>query len=380
LRILFITTLLPSGGYTGSEVASQAFVDGLRAAGHEVAVVAYRRAGDSPPLHPDDRPAADRRIETRGAGPYAAFWLARAFATNQPYSVTKYVSAAYRRAVADELATRPPGLVVVDHAQVGWAVPDAGFGVPYVHIAHNVEHELHSQLAAAGGPRALVHARESRLIRRREEALCRGAAEVWTLNAAESDAMAAMGASRVRSFDLPGVADPDPPGPASCDVATLGSWTWRSNARGLEWFLREVRPLLPESLEVEVAGAASREIAAGTPGVTAHGRVPDAMAFLQSARVVAVPSVTGAGVQVKTLDAIASGRRVVASEVAMRGIDDPPPHVRVAADAEAFAAAVRESVEANSGPEVVQSGQAWARERRRRFLDQLRAAVGELAA
>lgn len=255
VRILFLTTLLPGAGHTGSEVASQGFVDALRALGHDVTLVAYRRAGATPPTHADDRPVADRHIETSGAGAHAALWMARALVTGEPYSVAKYVSRAYRRVVDGELSAAPPALVIVDHASMGWLVPRGGWSVPHVYVAHNVEHHVYEQLAAGGGPRRLANAREAPLIRRREVELCRSARAVWTLTAGEAATLAELGAGdRARSFDLPGTAaTPEPPpAVASCDVATLGSWTWKSNAAGLEWFLAEVRPLLPADLRVEV--------------------------------------------------------------------------------------------------------------------------------
>lgn len=102
------------------------------------------------------------------------------------------------------------------------------------------------------------------------------------------------------------------------------------------------------------------------------------MTFLQSACVVAVPSVTGAGVQVKTLDAIATGRSVVASETAMRGISDAPPTVRVAPDARSFASAVEDALATEPSAAESAAAQAWARERRARFHEQLRVALGDL--
>jgi glycosyltransferase involved in cell wall biosynthesis len=174
---------------------------------------------------------------------------------------------------------------------------------------------------------------------------------------------------------LPATTTPAAPGGATTDVAILGGWTWKSNREGLQWFLHSVHPLLPSELRVEIGGAASDDYASGIAGVTAHGRVPDALAFLQSARVVAVPSVQGAGVQVKTIDAIASGRPVVATATAMRGIDDPPPTVRVAAAPEDFAQALGDAVRDGASPELARVAQDWAASRRARFEQDLAAAL-----
>ena len=39
------------------------------------------------------------------------------------------------------------------------------------------------------------------------------------------------------------------------DIATIGSWTWDANAAGLRWFIDRVVPLLPRQVQVGVAGA-----------------------------------------------------------------------------------------------------------------------------
>src|SRR5260370_16911839 len=135
---------------------------------------------------------------------------------------------------------------------------------------------------------------------------------------------------RVASPRQVDVAAPDGP-----DVALMGTWTWRINAASLDWFVSQVLPLLPAHTSVAVAGAGADHLRGRYPNVTICGRVDDGSAFLRSARVVAVPSTARAGVQIKTLDAIASGRPVVPSSLPMRGIEHPPPttHVPQAPDA-----------------------------------------------
>lgn len=375
MRITFLSTLLPGAGLTGSEVATQSFVGALRAAGHDVTLLAYRRVGTDPPVADGDVAVADRHIETRGAGLRPLGWMAHGVLTRQPYTQTKFMSSAYRRAVAGRIEASD--LVVVDHARMGWLVPDGGWNVPFAYLAHNVEHALYADLAAHGGVRAWANRREARMIRGAEERLCAAAAQVWTLSAPDADALAALGARDARVFGLPPSADPPPPPAPAFDVALLGSWTWKSNAAGLRWFVEEVAPLLG-GLDVHVGGADSDAIAGDVRGVTARGRVPDAMAFLQAGRVVACPSVAGAGVQIKTLDAIATGRPVVATPIAARGLPDLPPTVAVAADGPGFASALRDALRDGVEAEAASVAAGWVRERRRAYERAVAAAVAEL--
>ncbi len=362
VRILFLTTMLPDERLTGSEVVSASFIEALRALGHEVTVVGYRRRGREGATHADDVAVSERAIETAEAGSTAAVWMARALVTRRPYSVTKFMSRGYARA-----ARRPADLVVVDHARSAWAAPRSDF----VFLAHNDESALYAALAAKGGRAALLYRRESKRIRPVEAWLAQHAAQVWALTPSDAAAMERLGARATRVFDVPPTAVPAPPGEPSFDVATLGSWTWAANGEGLRWFVEQVVPHLPAGTDVHVGGAGAEPIARDAP-VTLRGRVPDAMEFLQSARVVAAPSVTGSGVQVKTLDAIATGRPVVATPIAARGIGGLPPAVRVEEDPERFAMAL---VEALSQAAPGSGGREWALARTDTFRTQLRDAL-----
>jgi glycosyl transferase family 1 len=378
MTILFLTTVLPGGRRTGSEVASQAFVDALRAAGHRVVVVGYRRAGGPAPTHADDIAVGERPIETRTAGLRPAWWWGRGLARGLPYSAAKYVSRRYGATASRLVDSLRPGLVIVDHAQVAWAISDGPAPRPYVYLAHNVEHELYAEQAAARtGAQRRVYARESRRVADIELALAGAARQVWALT--REDAAVLGPPDRARAFDLPAGGLPELQVPdAEVDVALLGTWTWSANAGGLDWFLDVVVPQLPTELSVEVAGTGSERARGRHDAVTARGPVDEVGAFLRRARVVAVPSQAGAGVQVKSLDAIASGRRVVATTVAMRGISAPPRSVSIADAPGDFAAALVQATTDYDDDALAPAVRGWLERRRAAFDDAVAAAVEEL--
>lgn len=354
---------------------SQAFVDALRAAGHRVIVLAYLRSGDAPPEHPDDRIAGVRPIETReaGLGHLAAWWLT-ALATCLPYSSAKYRSRGYRRLAARELAA-DPGLVVIDHAQMGWMARATG-GRRGVYLAHNVEHELYASQARGGIAKRLVYRREARLVRRLERKLSEWACQVWALSDADAVALAKLGGGAgVRAFGPPGGVRPAG-GEPDADVVLLGRWTWQANAEGLLWFLDEVAPRLPPDLTVRIGGAGAPSLPPGA--VRIDGEVADAGAYLARGRVIAIPAQAGAGVQVKTLDAIATGRPVVATPLATRGLGDLPATVRVESDPQAFADALVEGARAPlSALVAVAAAGDWMAARVRTFEDAVARAVDD---
>ena len=355
--VVLLTTVWPGARRSGSEAVTQAFVDALRAGGRRVHVVAYVRAGDAGPEHPDDHIAGERPIETdhAGAGHLAAWW-ATALLRGLPYSAAKYRSRAYAR-MASRLAG-DAALVVVDHAQLGW-IADALGTRPGVYLAHNVEHRLYAEQAGLGAaPRRAVYAREARRVRRLEERLVRWARQTWALSEADAAALDQLGAHDARVLAPPPAVTPIVAAP-DADVVLLGRWTWAANAVGLRWFEDEVVPLLPAGPSVRIGGAGS-----------ALGEVDDASAFLAGGRVIAIPARAGAGVQVKTLDAIATGRPVVATSLAVRGLGDLPGTVTVADEPAAFAAAL-------AAPRTGEGAEAWVQRRRTAFAAAVAQAVAD---
>jgi polysaccharide biosynthesis protein PslH len=378
-KVLFPTTVLPSGRFTGSEVVSQLFIDGLRRCGCEISVFGYKRAGGRHALATGEFAIGERPIETSEAGARAFKWLASGLARGLPYSSAKYGSTAYRRAVRNFFTEDPPALVVVDHAQLFWLTDTIPAGTPLVLLAHNVEHELYANEA----PRrrhALdrrVYRREARLLEAIEAQLAGRATEVWTLTDHDREGFERLGANRTCTFAFPSEGtNRQTDVSKDYDVCLLGSWTWRPNAEGLRWFIESVHPLVPPDISIHVGGKGADWLHA-YPRVHYHGLVPDAHEFLRRARVIAVPSTRGAGIQIKTLDAISTGSAVVATPLALRGIDDPPRSVRVAEAAGEFAERIRGLV-TDGSCEVDSDALAWSDGRQARFYDDLAERMAEL--
>jgi hypothetical protein len=373
-KVLFLTTVLPSGRFTGSEVASQCFIDGLRRCGCEVSVLGYKRAGAAHAGGTGEHVVGERPIETSEGGVRAYAWMGSGLLRGLPYSSAKYRSRAYFRAARDFLADHTPDVVVLDHAQLFWLASITPAGTPLVVVAHNLEHELYAAEATRRRHAfdRRVYAREARLFKAIEESLAARAAEVWTLTQHDCSWFERHSAVRARPLTFPcqATATQDAEVPKECDVCLLGSWTWGPNAEGLRWFIQAVQPLLAPDISIHVGGKGADWLRGHHPNVSYHGFVPDAQAFLRRARVVAVPATRGAGIQIKTLDAIASGSAVVATPLALRGIEDSPRSVTVAVTAEEFADQIHSLVRGEGG-QPDSDAVAWSEARSTRFVGDL---------
>jgi hypothetical protein len=379
VHLALLTTVLPRGKRLGGDIGSQVFIDALLKRYPDLRVFGYDRpSGNAPPV-PWETVVERRPIETSDTPRLrSASWMLAAVARRRPYSVQKYISRRYRE-VAQALRSEVD-LFVIDHAQVGWLVPHLG-GRPFIYIAHNVESEVYrTQAQAAGGLAGRWrYGREARIIEAFERSLVAEAEVVFTVTQRDADFFeGSVPGARAVSFAQPpsAIPAPEPRRTPEFDVGLLGTWAWAANAVGLRWFVEEVAPLLPDGLDIRAAGVGAEEIVAGTTSVQAVGRVPDAVDFLRSARIVLIPTRAGGGVQIKSIDAISTGARIVATPLAVRGIGELPAHVAVAEGPEDFAAAVAAMLaEPPSGTEMEDSYR-WATSRAERFAK----AVGDEAA
>ncbi len=90
---------------------------------------------------------------------------------------------------------------------------------------------------------------------------------------------------------------------------------------------------------------------------------------------IAIPSISGGGVQIKTLAAIASGSSIVATPFALRGISNYPSCVRVADRPEDFASNLVELLASPLVQESCQEAIVWSQKRREQFVSDVANAV-----
>ncbi len=106
----------------------------------------------------------------------------------------------------------------------------------------------------------------------------------------------------------------------------LGSMNWSPNIEGVEWFLDEVWPLIHQAhpeLQFAVAGHGMPEhlYKRQDPQVNIVGTVPNANEFMLDHDIMIVPLLSGSGIRVKIVEAMALGRVVLTTSVGAEGLD-----------------------------------------------------------
>ena len=380
MRVVFATTHVPCGERSGGQVVSHAIVRALRNLGCAVTVLGYDDPSTpAPPSCCETRIVASRTVETSRARIRAAGWFGRALLSGTPYTSAKCHSPNYRRRLREIVGEQQPDLVIIDHIQMAWLLPVVAKSIPTLVVLHNAESNLYAQSALHRSDafgRLLYH-RESRKLREVERQIASAADRFWLLS--ESDRVALEPHMKAASFRVLTVmpewkAGPTAEGASHFDIGLIGTWSWLPNANALDWFLESVLPHLPEGTTVHVAGAGAEWLNGRYPSVVYRGFVDDAAAFLGAAGVVAIPTQLGSGVETKTLAAIRSGRPIVATQAAIRGLRDPPGNVVLAERPADFARCLVDAL-ASGRQADAESAKAWCD---RRHADFVRAVADEL--
>lgn len=394
MKILFLTNVLPFKRRHGGEVCSSRLLARLCDISARVLVVGRGDSTGAPEVP---------QLEVRSLAPPATEFakmsitkklasLAGSVASGEAWTLHRMSSGVFQalhRAVGDEAFD----CVFVDHLQIYKWYQALGLNTPAVLVAHNVEHQVYGDLLQRSSSIAdrWVLKREQRLLFQLDKEALRDVGAVACLtedDKAYYEGLALQMGTKATVEVLPsyfnvglGAALPSKVVSSTCSagprrIGILGTWTWESNRLGVEWFLREVLPHIDDECEVVIAGRGLQ--ADQLPARVRYlGFVESSEQFYRSSDVIAIPSTSGGGIQEKTIEAIGYGVPVVATAVAVRGIQRWPSHVQVVNVPREFGAACCQPQEVDS-VQVQAEALAWNEGRQTEYetaIDKLLAAA-----
>ncbi len=109
-------------------------------------------------------------------------------------------------------------------------------------------------------------------------------------------------------------------------VGYIGSMDWRPNIEGLDWFLDKVWPSIQQlgsGITFHLAGKnipKQFEIT-GDESFIMEGQVENALEFISRQHILIVPLLSGSGMRVKIIEAMALGKCIIATSIAAEGIN-----------------------------------------------------------
>jgi glycosyltransferase involved in cell wall biosynthesis len=257
---------------------------------------------------------------------------ARRFFWSAPYAVSKFTDPQVRRLLAPWLSQRRFDVVVCDFLSSALNFPSP-LVTPTALFQHNVETVLWQRKAKLEirWIDRLISKIEYAKMRRFEPAQVRRFHHVIAVSNADRDAMKTMVDASHISVVPTGVDlgqyryDPNAV-PASPLVVFTGSMDWEANIDGVEFFCKEIWPLVLAKVPAARFRIVGRDphprvqkLASDSVEVT--GSVPSIVDHLRQAAVFVVPLRIGGGTRIKIYEAMAVGKAAISTTVGAEGLD-----------------------------------------------------------
>jgi glycosyltransferase involved in cell wall biosynthesis len=108
-------------------------------------------------------------------------------------------------------------------------------------------------------------------------------------------------------------------------VFHIGSMDWMPNQEGIQWFLKNVWPLVISQNPELVLYLAGRNMPSWLinkkqEGVEIVGEVEDAGVFMRQHQLMVVPLLSGSGIRIKIIEGMANARAIVTTKIGAEGI------------------------------------------------------------
>lgn len=311
----------------------------FRALGHSLFAVAW--ASEAAGEIPSDEAMAIMRVQTEALVvlPIGRDLASRARRiANLPghpsYIASRIPSRPQLEPLIARISAFAPDLIWLEGVHPSWLALElrCRLGVPLAYRAHNIEFRYIAEQARLARSWRLKFALAAGTwgLERAERQLHATADHVFDISSNDLAWWHKQGFAN--SEWLATQADPAILATASASAATrdidllfVGSLSSPNNVAGLQWYLDAVNPLLSAGLRPALTVAGRRPSAAlasrlAAEGVTLIADPADVSPLFARARVMLNPILHGSGVNIKTIDMLATGRPVITTSLGARGL------------------------------------------------------------
>jgi glycosyltransferase involved in cell wall biosynthesis len=283
--------------------------------------------------------------------PRRSFAFAGQFVRNlfssMPLSLSRYRSTAMQKQIATLQNSVPFDCVVSDFLAPAPNFESLGNVMMFQHNVETLIWRRHVE--HAGDPlRKLYFKSQADRMFCWEQRMCRAVRRVIAVSSQDAEAMCQMFGVTCKSVptgvDIEYFRRPERPAPQA-DIVFVGSMDWMPNTDGVEYFVREILPLIrqrvPECAVAIVGRSPSRAtlaLAERDARIQVTGTVPDVRPWLWGAKLSIVPLRIGGGTRLKIYESMAAGTPVVSTTNGAEGLEvEDPTNIHLADSPCAFA-------------------------------------------
>lgn len=249
------------------------------------------------------------------------------------YHIQRFVSRAYAQALTDMLQSTHYDVVQLESLYLAPYIPlirEHSSAIVAMR-AHNLEGEIWERITAnAHGIKQWYLRQLTRQLYRYEQQVMQQYDLLLTMSERDLEQYHQLGYAGEAcvvpiGLDIAGYRPTDKAYHGKPTLAFIGTLDWQPNIEGLAWFLSAVWPAVLTRMhhaELYIAGKGELPDFLRVPlaGVTVVGEVDSAVEFIDQHAIHVVPLLSGSGMRVKILEAMAMARVVVSTKIGMEGI------------------------------------------------------------
>jgi glycosyltransferase involved in cell wall biosynthesis len=336
MKILQICNKVPYPPNEGGSIAMNLISEGLLNAGHNVKVLAINAKKNFIDIAslPEEY-----RIKTAIEAVYVDtdIKVLKAFLnlfSSRSYNVERFINKDFEKKIAELLSKEQYDIVQLETLYVCPYIEliRKYSKAPIVYRAHNVEHLIWERICRSEKnplKRAYLKLLTKRL-KSYETGILNKVDGIAAITGYDAQLISGLGSRKpvisipvgFRLKDVPGISN-DYKFPSFFHI---GSMNWIPNIEGIEWFLGNVWPSFSKQYPAVSFHLAGRHMPAEfmnleNKNIINHGEVDNAHQFMQSWAVMIVPLLSGSGMRVKIIEAMACGKAVIATTIGAEGIN-----------------------------------------------------------
>lgn len=267
--------------------------------------------------------------------------------SSMPLSLSRYCSRALRDKISELTTKIRFDSLVCDFLTPAPNFPDISKAVIFQHNVETMIWRRHVEQARDPLRRTYFQKQADRMFDW-EKRMCQAAARVIAVSPQDATIFHEM--FGVKSYPVPTGVDLDyfrrpADAPRTTDLVFVGSMDWLPNSDGMNYFVREVMPLIwqkkPDCTLAIVGRSPAPDIKAMAENdsrIQVTGTVPDVRPYLWGASVSIVPLRIGGGTRLKIYEAMAASTATVSTTIGAEGLDVMhPTNIRLADTSQTFA-------------------------------------------
>lgn len=272
----------------------------------------------------------------------------------KPYHIVRFDSNKYREKLIEILKEKQFDIIQAEgiHLAIYLQTIRKYSRAKIVLRSHNVEHIIWQRIAVnTQNPLKKIYLKiQTKRLKRFELQAINQFDGIASISPTDSSYFQSNGCSRPLANILPGLNIKDYPlniiRQAVEDCCIFGALDWIPNQEGLSWFVHHVWPLLrkqEKQVKLLIAGRNAPEWIKefNGNGIQFLGEIDQASSFYSDHALFLIPLLSGSGIKIKIIEALAYGKTVIATSLALEGTGlEAGVHVLQADDKQSFADAI----------------------------------------